>query len=59
MMLDKQRGSSWTNALLGINADEIHVCGSPHIAKHLSNILNTTEEKVKYGEDVVVGADQT
>ncbi len=27
MMRDLQRGWAWTRALLGICADEIHVCG--------------------------------
>lgn len=27
MLRDLQRGSAWTKALLGLQAEEIHVCG--------------------------------
>lgn len=30
MLDDRSRGWAWTRALLGLNADEIHVCAAPH-----------------------------
>jgi len=29
MIADERRGHSWTNALLGLQAEEIHLCGDP------------------------------
>jgi ATP-dependent RNA helicase SUPV3L1/SUV3 len=29
MIANESRGHAWTNALLGLQADEIHLCGDP------------------------------
>lgn len=41
MVADKDRGWAWTKAILGINADEIHICAAPY-AKDI--IIHTIEE---------------
>lgn len=28
LLLDEQRGNAWTNALLGISAKHLHLCGA-------------------------------
>jgi hypothetical protein len=44
MMKDDQRGWAWTRALLGVQAEEIHVCGEHCSADLLRGILQTTGE---------------
>jgi len=46
-MKDDQRGWAWTRALLGVQADEIHVCGEPGTAELLQGLLNTTGEDLE------------
>ena len=41
MVADRSRGWAWTKALLGLNANEIHVCAAPY-AKDI--LINTIEE---------------
>jgi len=42
LVRDHSRGWAWTRALLGIAADEIHVCGEAAAIElvHFLNILN-------------------
>lgn len=47
MMKDDQRGWAWTRALLGVQAEEIHVCGEPCTAELLRGILQTTGEDIE------------
>ncbi|CAB3370056.1 Hypothetical predicted protein [Cloeon dipterum] len=47
MMKDDQRGWAWTRALLGVQADEIHVCGEPGTGELLQSLLNTTGEDLE------------
>jgi hypothetical protein len=35
-MADPVRGFAWTRALLGLRADEIHLCGDPSVCSALS-----------------------
>jgi ATP-dependent RNA helicase SUPV3L1/SUV3 len=46
MLEDPQRGSAWTHALLGIAAEEIHVCGNPRAGYQLRQILGSVGEIV-------------
>ncbi len=51
MIGDSDRGHSWTRAILGIQADEIHVCMSPaaeDVVKHLISLCGDTCEIHRY-----------
>lgn len=43
----KTRGSSFTRALLGISADEIHLCGDPAAVPLIQDILKETGDDVQ------------
>lgn len=38
MISDPERGSAWTNALLGVQAKEVHVCGEERTVKLIQSI---------------------
>ncbi len=42
LMADPDRGHSWTKAILGIKADEIHVCASPAAERALIHLIQLT-----------------
>ena len=47
MVADEERGHSWTRAILGVQAKEIHVCMSPaaqQVVLHLIGLTNSTYE---------------
>lgn len=44
---DIDRGFAWTNALLGLKAKEIHVCGEGRALKLISNLLEPTKDDVR------------
>lgn len=46
MILDEQRGWAWTQALVGLPAKELHLCGSPEIEQIVHNIFQRTNEEV-------------
>lgn len=51
MMADPERGHSWTRAILGLKAEEIHVCASPtaeKVLKHLIELCGDTCEINRY-----------
>uniref|UniRef100_A0A7N0UCD5 RNA helicase n=2 Tax=Kalanchoe fedtschenkoi TaxID=63787 RepID=A0A7N0UCD5_KALFE len=48
MMADPYRGHAWTRALLGLKADEIHLCGDPSVLDVVRMICSET------GDDLVV-----
>ncbi|MCI9142357.1 MAG: ATP-dependent helicase [Lachnospiraceae bacterium] len=51
MIADSDRGHSWTRAILGTQADEIHVCMSPSAEKvvtHLISLCGDTFEAHRY-----------
>ena len=50
MLKDPQRGWAWTRALLGVVADEVHVCGEPAAVELVRSILNTTGEELEVRE---------
>ena len=51
MMADPERGHSWTRAILGLKAREIHICASPtaeDVLKHLIQLCGDTYEEHHY-----------
>ena len=46
MIADEQRGSAWTNALLGLTADEIHVCGEETAVPLVQQLLADTGDEI-------------
>ena len=51
MVSDEDRGHSWTRAILGVRAKEIHVCMSPvaeEVVAHLIELCEDTYEVHKY-----------
>ena len=47
MITDSQRGGAWTNAILGLCAEEIHVCCSPDAEELLVKIIRDCRDDVK------------
>lgn len=39
MVADRERGWAWTTAILGLRADEIHVCIAPHAEKIITALI--------------------
>lgn len=46
MMADSCRGYAWTRALLGLKADEIHLCGDPSVLDIVKNICSETGDEL-------------
>ncbi|CAH0629021.1 unnamed protein product [Chrysodeixis includens] len=47
MIGDRGRGWAWTRAILGLQADEIHLCGEPGAIHLIEEICNTTGEELE------------
>lgn len=47
MIRDPSRGWAWTRALLGICAEEVHVCGEPAAIDFIRELMYTTGEEVE------------
>lgn len=47
MMRDNARGWAWTRALLGIAAEEVHLCGEEGAIDLVKAIMDTTGEEVE------------
>ncbi|KAM8894703.1 ATP-dependent RNA helicase SUPV3L1, mitochondrial [Spinachia spinachia] len=47
MIRDPSRGWAWTRALLGLCAEEIHVCGEPAVIDFVRELMYTTGEEVE------------
>uniref|UniRef100_A0A1A8F5T7 ATP-dependent RNA helicase SUPV3L1, mitochondrial n=2 Tax=Nothobranchius korthausae TaxID=1143690 RepID=A0A1A8F5T7_9TELE len=47
MIRDPSRGWAWTRALLGLCAEEIHVCGEPAAVDFIRELMYTTGEEVE------------
>lgn len=43
----KSRGFSFTRALLGIPAGELHLCGDPAVVPLIQEILKVTDDNIK------------
>ncbi|XAR73567.1 RNA helicase [Bertholletia excelsa] len=46
MMADPYRGYAWTRALLGLKADEIHLCGDPSVLNIVRKICSETGDEL-------------
>ncbi|KZV47813.1 hypothetical protein F511_40551 [Dorcoceras hygrometricum] len=46
MMADPCRGYAWTRALLGLKADEIHLCGDPSVLNVVRTICSGTGDEL-------------
>ncbi|KAJ8749888.1 hypothetical protein K2173_013803 [Erythroxylum novogranatense] len=46
MMADPYRGYAWTRALLGLKADEIHLCGDPSVLNVVRKICSETGDEL-------------
>lgn len=46
MISDSERGGSWTSALLGLNAKEVHVCGEESAVPLVQSILKDTGDEI-------------
>ncbi|KAL3850425.1 hypothetical protein ACJIZ3_012307 [Penstemon smallii] len=46
MMADPSRGYAWTRALLGLKADEIHLCGDPSVLNIVRRICSDTGDEL-------------
>ena len=44
MLSDPRRGHNWTNALFGIKAKEIHLCGDERALELVRNLIKRTKE---------------
>ncbi|KAI4320429.1 hypothetical protein MLD38_033911 [Melastoma candidum] len=47
MMADPYRGYAWTRALLGLKADEIHLCGDPSVLNMVRKICAETGDELQ------------
>lgn len=46
MLADETRGSSWSNALLGVQANEIHLCGEPSVLPLIKKLVDMKGDKL-------------
>jgi ATP-dependent RNA helicase SUPV3L1/SUV3 len=44
---DPDRGYAWTNALLGLKAKEIHLCGDQRALKLVAKLIEQTGDEVR------------
>lgn len=47
MLRDPERGYAWTRALLGVVADEIHLCGEEAALELLFRLLRNTNDTIE------------
>ncbi|KAJ2763896.1 RNA helicase, partial [Coemansia nantahalensis] len=50
MIADRERGWAWTNALLGLRAREIHLCGEPSAVPLVKRMCAAMDEEVEVRE---------
>ncbi|KAJ2000920.1 RNA helicase, partial [Coemansia thaxteri] len=50
MISDRSRGWAWTNALLNLRANEIHLCGEPSAVPLIKRICASLDEEVEVNE---------
>ena len=61
MITDKFRGGAWTAAILGLQADEIHLCMSPWAVEPIANMIaecGDTIEKIEHKRDTELHAEK-
>jgi ATP-dependent RNA helicase SUPV3L1/SUV3 len=44
MIADSSRGNHWTNAVLGLQAHEIHLCGDPRAFGLVKTLCESTDD---------------
>ena len=49
MLRDSSRGWAWTKALLGLNADEIHVCGEGSAVDIVQEMVDMCGDEMEVG----------
>ena len=47
MISDPSRGWAWTQAILGLKAKELHICGEPTAVELLQKLFKSTNEEVE------------
>ena len=47
MIGDKERGSAWTLAFLGLKAETIHICGDERALNLINTLCKITGDEVK------------
>lgn len=47
MIGDSQRGWAWTRALIGISADEVHICGDNSVLELVQQVLKLTGDNLE------------
>ena len=52
MIADHDRGFAWTNALLGLKAKEIHLCGDERALRLVSELMKHTQDEVSENSSV-------
>ena len=50
MIADDRRGYAWTNALIGLQAEEIHLCGDPRAYVLVKELVEITGDKLECRE---------
>ena len=50
MIADDRRGFAWTNALLGLQAKEIHLCGDPRAYVLIKDLVRVTGDILECAE---------
>ncbi len=48
MIGNEDRGSAWTQALLGLDAKEIHICGDSRALDYISQLARLTNDTVSF-----------
>ncbi|KAJ1735059.1 RNA helicase [Coemansia biformis] len=56
MIADRDRGWAWTNALLGLRAREVHLCGEPSAVPLVKRICASMDEEVEVREYTRLGS---
>ena len=46
MISDETRGGGWTAAILGLNADEIHICMAPHAESIITKLIQYCGDEI-------------
>ncbi|EMS64885.1 ATP-dependent RNA helicase SUPV3L1, mitochondrial [Triticum urartu] len=52
MMADPVRGYAWSRAVLGIKADEIHLCGDPSVLKIVRKVCADTGDDLEVHQEI-------
>lgn len=47
MIVDERRGFAWTDAFLGVQAKEVHLCGEPSAVKLIRNLVKATGDELE------------